>query len=72
MNANAIAIIKLIYWDTHNITYSMNFIDEMYLGQFTPIDDCLGLLSEQERPMTLGQFVLVDMAQVAQGPLMPF
>ncbi|EHY60905.1 hypothetical protein ABEF92_005527 [Exophiala dermatitidis] len=48
-----------IYW---------TFIDDMYHGPFTSIEDRIGLLSEEER-RDLDEFVLAKMKHVAKGPL---
>ncbi|KIW39700.1 uncharacterized protein PV06_08289 [Exophiala oligosperma] len=48
-----------IYW---------TFIDEMYHGPFTSVEDRLGLLSEEER-LSLYEFVLAKMEHVTVGPL---
>ncbi len=48
-----------IYW---------TFIDEMYHGPFTLIEDRMGLLSEEER-LNLDEFVRAKVEHIAEGPL---
>ena len=48
-----------IYW---------TFLDELYYGPLTSIEDRLGLLSDKER-LSLDEFVLAKMEHIAEGPL---